>query len=340
MSTPDAPFGKFEQALALAQETLNLLTKTHIPPIPPHYAVGYAFYDGTVREIHDVIEERLRQAQALDEDLLRALYERYILPDGYERFRSVRTDLERLLKTILRTLRATDDGNREFMRVLDANIQALDTAQDATSLQAIATALLQAAHRAQARNQALASELKHAREELKHAHSELERHRRAALIDPLTGLYNRRGLDDLLADLWSTNSPITMLVVDIDHFKKINDTHGHQVGDVVIRQVAEVLRKSIRGEDYAARYGGEEFVVLLPDTDLAGGQQVAEHIRQKISKLRLVRRHDNTVIDAFTVSIGVASRQPGDSPESLFKRADEALYLSKSGGRNRVTVKL
>lgn len=340
MSAADDPSDRFEQAETLARETLNLLTKTRIPPIPPHYAVGYAFYDGTVREIHDVIEERLRHGRALDEDLLLALYERYILPDGYERFRSVRTDLERLLKTILRTLRTTDDGNTEFMRVLDANIQALDSAQDATSLQAIATALLQAAKEAQARNKALADELRAAREDLKHAHSELEKHRRAALIDPLTGLYNRRGLDDLLEDLWSTNAPITMLVADIDHFKKINDTYGHQVGDVVIRQVAEVLRKSIRGEDYAARYGGEEFVVLLPETDLAGGQQVAEHIRQKVSKLRLVRRHDNTVIDAFTVSLGVASRKPGETPGTLFKRADEALYLSKTGGRNRVTAKV
>jgi len=336
----DAPTDRFEQARAIAQEALNLLVKTRIPPIPPHYAVGYAFYDGTVREIHDVIEERLRGGRSLDEDLLLALYERYILPDGYERFRSVRSDLERLLKTILQTLRSAEGGNTEFMRVLEANIQALGTAQDAPALQAIASALLQAAKAAQDQNRTLASELNAAREELKHAHNELEQHRRAALLDPLTGLYNRRALDDLLTELWTAASPITMLVADIDHFKKINDNYGHQVGDVVIRQVADVLRKCIRGEDYAVRYGGEEFVVLLPETELAGGMQVAEHIRARVAKLRLVRRHDNLAIDAFTISVGVATRQPGDTHESLFKRADEALYLSKSGGRNCVTTKI
>jgi diguanylate cyclase len=226
------------------------------------------------------------------------------------------------------------------MRVLDANIQALGTAQDAETLHTIAQALLQAATEAQARNRALADELSAAREELRHAHNELERHRRAALIDPLTGLYNRRALEDLLQELWAAPTPLTMLVADIDHFKKINDTYGHQVGDVVIRQVADVLRKCIRGEDYAVRYGGEEFVVLLPDTDLAGGMQVAEHIRTRVTKLKLVRKHDNLVIDAFTISVGVATRQPGDSHEQLFKRADEALYLSKAGGRNRVTSKI
>ncbi|MFN3593970.1 MAG: GGDEF domain-containing protein [Thiobacillaceae bacterium] len=156
-------------------------------------------------------------------------------------------------------------------------------------------------------------------------------------MDPLTGLYNRRGLDQVIRDLWPTNPVITMLVADIDHFKKINDTYGHQVGDVVIRQVAETIRRGIRGEDYAARYGGEEFVVLLPDTELQGGLQVAENIRSRVAKLRLVRKHDNLAIDAFTVSVGVASRKPEETPEALFKRADEALYLSKASGRNRVT---
>lgn len=340
MSVADTRPDKFEQALTLAQEALNLLTKTRIPPIPPNYAVGYAFYDGTVREIHDVIEERLMSGHGLDESLMLALYERYVLPDGYERFRSVRSDLERLLKSILKTLRSADGDNTEFIRVLDANIQALDGAQDAQALQTIAQALLAAAREAQARNQTLAGELRAAREELKHAHDELERHRRAALIDPLTGLYNRRALEDLLTELWAAPTPLAMLVADIDHFKKINDTYGHQVGDIVIRQVADVLRKCIRGEDYAVRYGGEEFVVVLPDTDLAGGLQVAEHIRSRVSKLRLVRKHDNLAIDAFTLSVGVTARRAGDTHETLFKRADEALYLSKSAGRNRVTSKI
>ncbi len=326
----------FEQAQELAKRALALLLKAHIPPIPPHFAVGYAYFEGVPEEVHQVVQECLNKGEPLTEALLAALYERYILPDGYERFRSVRTDLERLLKALLKTLRQADANNQGFQQALETQIDALGRAEDTTSLQRIAQALLTAAQEARAHQQRLAQELEVARQELKKAHSELEQHRRAALIDPLTGLYNRRGLDDVLRELWPTTPQLTMLVADIDHFKKVNDTYGHLVGDVVIRNVAETLRRTIRGEDYAARYGGEEFVVLLPDTDLAGGMQVGENIRARVAKLRLVRKHDKLAIDAFTISIGVASRKPEDTPEDLFNRADEAVYLSKRAGRNRV----
>ncbi len=336
MTTPTYP-DRFERAEELAKKSLALLIKTRVPPIPPCYAVGYAFFEGVPDEVHAVIQECLQKGEPLGEDLLLALYERYILPDGYERFRSVRTDLERLLKMLLKTLRAADDDNKTFQQALLDNIKALETAEDSLALQNIAQSLLTAAQRAHAEQQRLAEELAQARAELKKAHTELDQHRRAALMDPLTGLYNRRGFEQVLHELWNTAPVLTMLVADIDHFKKINDTYGHPVGDVVIRQVAETIRRGIRGEDYAARYGGEEFVVLLPDTDLQGGLQVAEHIRSRVAKLRLVRKHDNLAIDAFTLSVGVASRRAEDTPETLFRRADEALYLSKAGGRNQVT---
>lgn len=328
---------RFERAQELAKKALALLIKARVPPIPPSYAVGYAFFEGVPDEVHSVIQECLHKGEPLSQELMLALYERYILPDGYERFRSVRTDLERLLKLLLKALRAADSDNQTFQQALQENIQALETAEDTTTLQRIAQSLLAAAQQARADQQRLAGELANAREELKKAHAELEQHRRAALIDPLTGLYNRRALDQLLHDIWPTTPVLTMLVADIDHFKKINDTYGHPVGDVVIRQVAETIRRTIRGEDYAARYGGEEFVVLLPDTDLKGGLQVAENIRSRVAKLRLVRKHDNLAIDAFTISLGVASRKGDESHEELFKRADEAMYRSKAGGRNRVT---
>jgi diguanylate cyclase len=331
---------RFAHAEDCGKRSLALLLKERIPPIPPHYAVGYAYFDHTPQEVYEVLQERLSQGHALDEDLLLALYERYLLPDGYERFRSVRTDLERLLKFLLKSLRQSDAHNDAYLNALERHLQALDQATSSEDLRAIGAALIAATREVQVHNQALAAELRQARDELKKAHTELEQHRKAALIDPLTGLYNRRAMQDILQELWAGPPPLTMLVADIDHFKKINDTYGHQIGDVVIRQVAEVLRKCIRGEDYAVRYGGEEFVVLLPDTDLAGGRQVAEHIRSRVAKLRLVRKHDNLVIDAFTISIGIAERRPDDNPDSLFQRADSAMYVSKSTGRNRVTAEV
>ncbi|MCX7673366.1 MAG: GGDEF domain-containing protein [Thiobacillaceae bacterium] len=328
----------FLQAQELAKRALALLIKSHIPPTPPHYAVSYAYFQGLPAEVHEIIQECIHKGEALTDALLRTLYECYLLPDGYERIRSVRSDLEQLLKTLLKTLKTADAGNQSFQQALQANIEALARAEDSISLQEIAQSLLAAAQQAQAEQRKLAEELDSAREELKKAQTEIEHHRRAAQTDPLTGLYNRRGLEQVLQELWSTTPTLSMLVADIDHFKKINDTYGHQVGDVVIRQVAETLRRTIRGEDYAARYGGEEFVLLLPDTGLPGAAQVAENIRARVAKLRLVRKSDHLAIDAFTISVGVAARRSGEGPEDLFKRADEAVYASKRNGRNRVTV--
>jgi diguanylate cyclase len=143
-------------------------------------------------------------------------------------------------------------------------------------------------------------------------------------------------LEELMAS--EAGNPMSVIMVDIDHFKNINDTYGHPLGDVVIRNVAETILKCIRGDDFAVRFGGEEFVVLLPETSLDGATRVAETIRERIATLRLVRRHDNFTLAPFTVSLGVASRQPGDTQDSLFQRVDRALYQSKDAGRNRVTI--
>ena len=130
----------------------------------------------------------------------------------------------------------------------------------------------------------------------------------------------------------------SMMVLDIDHFKRINDTYGHAVGDVVIRKVAQTVKRLIPGSAVPVRYGGEEFAVLLPQCSTEQARGIAETIRDTVEKLRLVRRHDKMAISQFTISIGVAKRGLRDDMETLFQRADKALYEAKSGGRNRVML--
>ncbi len=164
----------------------------------------------------------------------------------------------------------------------------------------------------------------------------LESQSQAAITDPLTGLYNRRAMDQHLNALWAgqITMPLSVLMLDIDDFKRINDTYGHPSGDQVIRQVAETLRRCLRAEDNAFRYGGEEFMVLLPNTPLEGAIRVAESIRGRIEALNMAHHEDGLV--QCTVSLGVAARQDREDRDSLFQRADRALYQAKSGGRNRV----
>ncbi|TDV55652.1 diguanylate cyclase (GGDEF)-like protein [Pseudomonas graminis] len=162
-----------------------------------------------------------------------------------------------------------------------------------------------------------------------------------ASTDGLTGLANRRRLDQVLKQEWArgmrSGKPLALLMIDVDHFKAFNDRHGHHGGDVALRSVAQTLAASIRRPgDLAARYGGEEFMVVLPETDKAGACVIAEKLRQAIEALPLFA--EDTV--PITVSIGIATHLPvtHDQPELLFHAADRALYRAKKNGRNRVEV--
>lgn len=161
-----------------------------------------------------------------------------------------------------------------------------------------------------------------------------------ATIDPLTGLPNRSALDERLreelARFHRYRRPLSVIVVDLDRFKAINDTHGHAAGDAVLRAVADVVRTSIRDVDFAGRFGGEELVVVLPETMLRQALEVAERVRMAVEDARI--EHGGVRIPV-TASLGVsACPECTDDPDGLFGSADQALYASKEGGRNRVTT--
>jgi two-component system, cell cycle response regulator len=160
-----------------------------------------------------------------------------------------------------------------------------------------------------------------------------------AITDALTGLYNRRYMEShvgsLVEQAASRGKPLTVLVLDIDYFKSINDTHGHDAGDDVLREFALRIRKSIRGIDLACRYGGEEFVVVMPETDLAVATLVAERLRRRIAGEPFPIQQGVRSVEV-TISIGIAALGGGDNAASVLKRADQALYRAKRDGRNRV----
>jgi len=163
----------------------------------------------------------------------------------------------------------------------------------------------------------------------------------AALTDLLTGLPNRRSALEQLEQAWRAASrsgqPITVMVIDIDHFKSINDTYGHAVGDLVLREAAAVLRASARREDSVCRFGGEEFLVICPNTDLDAAWQSAERLRANLSARRIAIGNTTRTL---TVSIGVAAREPATGDiDALISSADQALYAAKKAGRNKVCAR-
>jgi two-component system cell cycle response regulator len=163
-----------------------------------------------------------------------------------------------------------------------------------------------------------------------------------AITDALTGLHNRRYMESHLSALvdqaHARGKPLALLVIDIDFFKAINDTHGHDAGDDVLREFAIRLKKSIRGIDLACRYGGEEFVVVMPETDMAVATVVAERIRRRIATDPFAVS-DGAKAIPVTISIGLSAlNAPSDTAAAIVKRADQALYRAKRDGRNRVVA--
>ncbi len=165
------------------------------------------------------------------------------------------------------------------------------------------------------------------------ANGELER---LVGCDPLTGLYNRRKMFQLLEQAAAgaeAKGQFSLLIFDVDHFKQINDTHGHVIGDRVLRAIAEHTLATLRPEDAMARIGGEEFLILLPDTTASGAYEVAERVRETLADLEMAVGDRQAV--RFTVSLGLTEHAPGDCAEAMYQRADEALYIAKRSGRNQ-----
>lgn len=157
-----------------------------------------------------------------------------------------------------------------------------------------------------------------------------------ALIDPLTRVYNRRYFEEIVDNDGGLLLPYSMIMFDIDHFKNLNDTYGHEFGDRVLKKLCSIVSANLRDENTLVRVGGEEFVILLPDTEVKIAQQIAERIRKMVSEFEMKFREGTDV--KITISLGVSSMKQNDSFKELFLRSDKALYASKQNGRNKVSI--
>jgi diguanylate cyclase len=307
---------------------------------PLTFTLWYEYAASINPELITALDLALTKPAPIDDALVHKLYEEHIVSVDAEAVERIGVDMERLMRSVVHTASQTGHHAGAFGAQLTGLTEAL-AANDAEALAPKLSEVLASASVMKNSVDSLQKKVSASQEEIARLRGDLERARGEALLDPMTGIFNRRGFEQKLQALITGNRTSDdthcLVMLDIDHFKKVNDTHGHLMGDRVIQAVGEILRVSVTQEAHAAaRYGGEEFAILMPSASVDQSASLAESVRERTKAIKIRKRDTQEVLFSVTLSGGVASLQPGDDAAALIARADAALYQAKQTGRDRV----
>lgn len=338
MKYPENP----ERSAEYLRLALSLMSKHEAALNPITYAVWYEYASGRSVELKREIDAITGSGHKLDEVATRRLHQTYIAELDDDTIANLNAEFQRLLAEVSESAARTGDDANRFGTRLEQLGKELSGDMSVPLLNERVNGVLRDTRQIQGSITTLTHRLEASQSEIAHLRHELVRVREEALIDGLTGLLNRKAFDERIDAALSHVQERTvgpcLVMIDIDHFKVLNDSFGHVFGDRVIRSVGELLKATVKGQDVVARYGGEEFALLLPETPLPGAQVVAERLREAVARSRIRRLNSEETIGSITISAGVASYRPGESVATFIDRADAALYISKTQGRNRVSV--
>jgi diguanylate cyclase len=318
---------------------LPLMAKASAGFHPLSYAVWYEYVAGNNPQLQAAVDTRRAANSELGDKDIQQLFDQFVAMRDIETSARMRNEIQKLVEEVKDVAVEADAEVKHFGDELTSYQRQLTPDIDQAALTGVVKALLTESTRVRDKTEVFQEHLKKSTQEVVRLREELEMVQGLALTDPLTGLLNRRGFDQQArSGGGGALQGCSMLMIDIDNFKAINDQHGHLLGDKVIAAVAQVLKNCVANRGRAARIGGEEFAVLLQQTPMTTGAEVAERIRATVQMGQIRRADSDQSIGAVTVSIGVAPHLDGEEFESLFGRADRALYQSKQGGRNRVSI--
>lgn len=331
------PKSAFDISSNQAAAVLGLLERAEVPPLPVYYGLVFDYVAGIRSLVGARIGSILDDGQG---DAAEKLYSEFVAP--YENKES----LDRVVDSMVSRLTLLDtmigrsvEATTENSRSLAAATQHLEAERiDPVLLGEWILRLKVNNERMRRANEELAGELIETQHELVRTQSEIARSKKETLRDPLTGIANRAGIDALLGQLLKDEPglPLSIALIDLDRFKSLNDTHGHQRGDYVLRAVTNALIAATGSSQMVGRLGGDEFVVVLPGTPLEMAAESAETLRIALTTCDLTGALGGEVLGQITASLGVAELDPGESLAELFERADRCLYRAKHSGRNRV----
>ncbi len=330
-----------EESSEYLRLALDHMGRHRIPVDPANYSVWYEYVSGKNSQIKLVLDCALTKPDTVTPDFSRSLYERYIANEHRIIIKKIRKELGNVLESLLTHIIDAGGELTRFGTMINDYSRKLRSDLDAESVRAIVDDILSETEVIRHSSLILKERIISSTREIENLRRDLDKVREEAWTDMLTGLKNRRYLTNLFEQesghASETGKPLSLIMIDIDHFKHINDIYGHIMGDQVLKTAAAMIRNCVKGRDTVIRFGGEEFVVILPDTPLKGAVILAEQICAYFKNMNWKRKDTGETIGRICVSIGVSQYRKGEPLEMILHRADSALYLSKTTGRGKVT---
>jgi diguanylate cyclase len=334
-------FHNRDESAEILRRALQMMAPHNVGFHPLSYAVWYEHAAYLNPGLSRDLEKLISKESVLTEADVARLYALHIAARDVEAFERAQSQLRKLLEDTATGAASAQSAAVHFTHTLEDVFKELEQPTDAVALKRMVAELLSHAQSMHLITSGFSQKLATNGAEVATVIERLERAQTEPLRDPLTGLNNRHGFQraaDGLGTSLSNLNGVALLAADIDHFKKINDTHGHVIGDKVLLKIAEILRTHIKAQDIASRLGGDEFAILLPGMSLSAAAALAEQIRMSVARTLISRLDGVEYVGQVSLSIGLALGEKDDTLESLRHRADAAMYRAKDAGRNRVSL--
>jgi len=332
---------EYERAVELSRNALGFLQKSNTAPNPKNYELFYTYASGTNKALNAAVRKMLADKKEISRENAEMFYDTFIGTSRLDtKVEEIGNDMNTEIKEVLKTLTSATDSTTSFRQSLDLVNKQLGRITDPQQFELIMRTVVAATQKMAVNTEELEDRLSSSHKQITDLHMDLEMVRTESLTDELTGIPNRKRYDHVLhetvTECTQSGAPLSLLMMDIDHFKRFNDTHGHLAGDGVLRLVAKTMQANVKGRDLVARYGGEEYSVILPNTSLSDAVTVAEQIRTAVKTKELVKKSTGDSLGHVTLSIGAALLRKNETPKELIERADICLYAAKHGGRDQV----
>ena len=330
-----------EREQALAKTALALMGDLGVAPTPDNFELFYTYASGSNLPLGKTIDEVISARRPFTSEVLDDLRNRCLSSARTtQALDNASVQVSAALNAVLEKLETAGRDAGDYGRTLSRASGELGANHSPAELRGFVDSLIVATRTMEARTASLEAELQQSSQQVNQLKSQLDDVRKESLTDGLTAIANRKAFDTeflaAVAEAHETGDELALLMLDIDNFKKFNDTWGHQTGDQVLRLVARCMSENVKGRDTVARFGGEEFAIVLRRTSLENAVIIADQIRAYVESKRLVKKSTGDILGTITISIGAARLCADDTPASLIQRADDCLYRAKRAGRNRV----